>query len=288
MGLLQFETKRPLLKRLALLSLLAVLAPSHLRADSLAQFHFPIGDLLVVLYDQDKPATVSNFRQYVLDSRFNDSFVQRWEPGFVIQGGGWFVTNRHAANPSLAPIRSSPSITNEFSVGRHFSNTFGTLAMARVAGQTNSASSQWFFNLASNTGLDAVDGGFTVFGRVAVGTNVLARFNIVTVANGLYTLNLSTSLPTIPVLSRTPTYEDLVYNNITLPAWPSAQIVREAGGTRRISWNSIANLTNHVEFTTAWPPAWQTLSSTVGTGATLEFRDTRTPATAGFYRIRIE
>jgi cyclophilin family peptidyl-prolyl cis-trans isomerase len=38
--------------------------------------------------------------------------------------------------------------------------------MARVGGQPNSATSQWFVNLANNLSLDATDGGFTAFGRV--------------------------------------------------------------------------------------------------------------------------
>jgi hypothetical protein len=55
-----------------------------------------------------------------------------------------------------------PAVTNEPGL----SNLRGTVAMARVGGQTNSATSQWFINLADNTSLDNVDGGFTVFARV--------------------------------------------------------------------------------------------------------------------------
>lgn len=274
---------------LALLALLALAAPARpLRADCLAQFHLPIGDLLVVLYDLDKPATVANFRQYALDGRFQDTIVHRWEPGFVIQGGGWLVTNRHTAAAILSPVRTSAAIPNEFDCGRRFSNTFGTIAMARVSGQTNSATSQWFFNLANNASLDTVDGGFTVFGRLAVGANVLNRFNNVAISNGIYRVNLGGSLASLPVLSPSPTYADLVFTDITLPDWPRARISRDPDGARRIAWTSIGNLTNHVEFALAHPPQWHTLASPVGTGCTLEFRDTRPPATAGLYRIRIE
>jgi cyclophilin family peptidyl-prolyl cis-trans isomerase len=46
------------------------------------------------------------------------------------------------------------------------SNLTGTIAMARVGGQVNSATSEFFINLSDNTGLDTVDEGFTVFGAV--------------------------------------------------------------------------------------------------------------------------
>jgi cyclophilin family peptidyl-prolyl cis-trans isomerase len=58
---------------------------------------------------------------------------------------------------------------NEFDPSR--SNVHGTIAMAKLGSDPNSASNQWFFNLADNggvppLGLDFQNGGFTVFGRV--------------------------------------------------------------------------------------------------------------------------
>jgi len=38
--------------------------------------------------------------------------------------------------------------------------------MAKLSGQPNSATSEWFINLANNTFLDSSNGGFTVFGKV--------------------------------------------------------------------------------------------------------------------------
>src|SRR6185436_9961607 len=105
----------------------------------------------------------------------------RCVPRFVIQAGGyWCPTPQSAAPYRHDFVPYSPdfgTITNEFSVGPRLSNTFGTLAMARAGGITNSASSEWFLNLNNNSALDDVDGGFTVFGRITGSTNALEFFN---------------------------------------------------------------------------------------------------------------
>src|SRR5205807_1646786 len=68
------------------------------------------------------------------------------------------------ANPStLVPIAQHPAVPNEFGI----SNTIGTLAMAKLGSDPNSATNQFFFNLGNNSSnLDTQNGGFTVFGQV--------------------------------------------------------------------------------------------------------------------------
>jgi cyclophilin family peptidyl-prolyl cis-trans isomerase len=130
----------------------------------------------VVLFDQPgagAPLTVRNFRNYVNRGAYRNSIIHRSIPGFVIQGGGFTVnglgdvleqTPTSGADavdviPTDAPVR------NEFNAGR--SNLRGTIAMAKVDNNPNSATSQWFFNLANNSrNLDNQNGGFTVFGQV--------------------------------------------------------------------------------------------------------------------------
>ena len=64
------------------------------------------------------------------------------------------------------------NIDNEFNVGPLIHNTFGTLAMAKTAGEPDSAASAFFFNLADNSStLDNENGGYTVFGQVISGSN---------------------------------------------------------------------------------------------------------------------
>ena len=147
-----------------------------------------LGNVDVELFDQDKPITVSNFLTYAQSHRLDNSILQRCIPHFVLQGGEYTVPNPYSSAPfeivSRIPIYGN--ITNEFHVGTLRSNVFGTIAMAKVPGDPNSASSAWFFNLADNsTNLDNLNGGFTVFGQVKSGLNVLSYFNTLSVNSGI-------------------------------------------------------------------------------------------------------
>lgn len=109
------------------------------------------------LFETNAPATVANFLSYAKSGRYDATIVHRSVPNFVIQSGGFALRS-----DGIVPVPTFGAITNEPGV----SNLRGTVAMARVGGQTNSATSQWFINLVDNIALDGVDGGFTVFGRV--------------------------------------------------------------------------------------------------------------------------
>jgi cyclophilin family peptidyl-prolyl cis-trans isomerase len=101
---------------------------------------------------------VANFLNYVNDGDYAGSFIHRSVPGFVVQGGGFTFINGEAGS-----VPSDPPIANEF--GR--SNVRGTVAMAKLGNDPDSATSQWFINLADNSAvLDDSNGGFTVFGVV--------------------------------------------------------------------------------------------------------------------------
>jgi peptidyl-prolyl cis-trans isomerase A (cyclophilin A) len=128
--------------------------------DSMIRFDTSAGPINVELFDAAAPRTVANFFNYINDGRFNNSIFNRLLSGFVLQGGAFTFDSTSA---QLVPIATDPAVVNEFGA----SNTLGTLAMAKMPGDPNSATSQFFFNLANNTGLDTQNGGFTVFGKVA-------------------------------------------------------------------------------------------------------------------------
>lgn len=124
------------------------------------QFQTVMGDFEVNLYDEDTPQTVENFLAYVNSGAYSNTFVHRTVSGFVVQGGGFTYD---AEGDSVSAIADNAPVTNE----PEFANVRGTIAMAKVSGQPNSATNEWFFNLADNTSsLDGQNGGFTVFGEV--------------------------------------------------------------------------------------------------------------------------
>jgi len=121
-----------------------------------------LGPIDIALLDAAAPLTVANFMNYVNRGAYNNSFIHRSVPGFIIQGGGY--TWDSTANGYYTVAANSP-VMNEFSSTRP--NLRGTVAMAKLGGDPNSATTEWFFNLADNSAnLDAQNGGFTVFGQV--------------------------------------------------------------------------------------------------------------------------
>ena len=152
-----------------------------------------VGDLDVTLLPESAPQTVENFMNYVNKGAYNGTIFHRSVPGFVIQGGGFKVEgDRIVSIPADAPVQ------NEFNV----SNTRGTVAMAKLEGNPNSATNQWFFNLSNSNAanLDAQNGGFTVFGRVAnaAGLALMDRIGALPRYNNEYPLYNYRSGPVLP------------------------------------------------------------------------------------------
>lgn len=154
------------------------------------------GEINIVLFDQPgqgAPITVNNFVKYANDGDYINTIIHRSISNFIIQGGGFTVNNLRVNNvPADAPI------VNEFSPNR--SNTRGTIAMAKLPDNPNSATNQWFFNLGNNSrNLDNQNGGFTVFGKVLPGNNLI-------------TMDAIASLPVVNGSNINPVFTDLPVN----------------------------------------------------------------------------
>lgn len=141
-------------------------------------FHTNQGDFTVELEPERAPKTVANFLQYVREGHYDGTIFHRVVAGFVVQGGGFTADYRKL--PTHGPIQ------NEADKG--LSNERGTIAMARTS-DPHSASDQFFINLKFNGSLDyrakTTDGwGYTAFGRVVDGMNIVARIGNVPTGKG--------------------------------------------------------------------------------------------------------
>ena len=161
-------------------------------ADTYVDLATSLGDVIIELFDADTPLTVQNFLTYAenatLGSGYTGSFFSRLVPGFVLQGGGY-----DDANGAVSAIAAGPPVANEYSASHP--NVQGTVAMAKVGGDPNSATDQFFVNLADNSAnLDAQNGGFTVFGQVTADS-----FPVVQAIAALPTVNAGSPFDALPV-----------------------------------------------------------------------------------------
>lgn len=177
-----------------------VTASSAVHANTFVRVSTSYGDLTLELFDDVAPITVQNFLNYVNRGDYNGTFFGRSIPGFVLQGGSYYFDQ----GPKL--IETDPPIVNEFSV----SNTRGTIAMAKLAGDPDSAKSAFFINLVDNSAtLDVDNGGYTVFGQV-LGDGM----NVVDAIAALPTFAPGSAFPNLPLRNYTdPSANTLILAN---------------------------------------------------------------------------
>lgn len=163
-----------------------------LASDTFLTINTNYGSFQVELFNTLTPQTVSNFLHYVNTGSFVDSIFHRSIPGFVLQGGGYTTSNSSFSSVSqFTAIATQGTIASEAGIP----NARGTLAMALSTGP-NSATSQWYINLADNTSLNgsSTGGPYTVFGKV-IGDGM----QIVDKLASLPTLNQGGAFANLPV-----------------------------------------------------------------------------------------
>jgi len=191
---------RHLLGSAGLMLLLVTQGQSAL-AGTIVRISTSIGDFSIELLDAEAPLTVSNFLNYVTRNDYNATFLHRVVDDFVMQGGAY----RFERFVGPVDVPTDPPIPNEFGTP----NTRGTVAMAKVPDEPDSATSQWFVNISDNTELDSNNGGFTVFG------NVLGEgMTVVDAIDALPTINPGRLVPSAPFFTDSYTGPwDFVYIN---------------------------------------------------------------------------
>jgi peptidyl-prolyl cis-trans isomerase A (cyclophilin A) len=171
------------------MALAALLAPAA--NATIVRVQTSLGAFDVNLYDQTTPATVTNFLNYVNTGAYNNSVFHRMVSGFIAQTGGY----TYQGTPSLGSVIQNAAVAND----PKYSNVRGTIAMAKLSGNANSATNQWFINLGNNSAnLDTQNGGFTVFGQV-VGNGM----TVVDAISALQTFNFGSPFDEIPLRNYT-------------------------------------------------------------------------------------
>ena len=189
------------------------------------RFATVLGNIDVQLFSAQKPITVTNFLKYVDQGRYfkidptthhrASNFIHRSVSNFIIQGGGWIGTLNPADPIHIKPTQvvEFPAIQDEIGI----SNRRGMIAMAKSG--PNTATSQWFINLADNGGpphnLDSPtnNGGYTVFGQV-IRNGMTAVDSIA----ALTTYNFNPPFDTLPLRNYNPNTQDLALSHlITIP-----------------------------------------------------------------------
>ena len=241
------------LRSILLCFALTILSPTLFAQTSgtnpIARFHTDLGDIDVALLQDIAPNNVANFLGYVNPGIYDNSFIHRSVPAFIIQGGGYAFVN----NQATALVQHA-AVVNEF----HISNTRGTIAMAKLSGDPNSATNQWFFNESDSNApnLDTQNGGFTVFGRIIS-------------SSGLSTMD---TIAAVPIFNAGAPFDSLPLRNYTSGNIQDANLVH-------VIWIKVVP-----QITTMTHPSASTIHLQINGAAskTYQLQTSATPASSGF------
>ncbi|TMI37563.1 peptidylprolyl isomerase, partial [Candidatus Bathyarchaeota archaeon] len=126
------------------------------------------GQIEIELYQNATPKTVTNFVNLARSGFYNNLVWHRIAKNFVIQTGD--PNTRNAGGNNITWGKGGSSQTVPLEVVSSLQNTAGYVGMARLGNDLNSGTSQFYINLNDNR--VALDGKYTVFGKVISGMNV--------------------------------------------------------------------------------------------------------------------
>lgn len=201
---------------------------------AVARFQSVLGDFEVLLDPQSAPISVANFTGYANRGDYQATFIHRSTTYNaasiqIVQGGGFFLEGN-----TIFGIPTQPPILLE----TNQSNLRGTIAMARTSAP-DSATCQWFFNLADNRALDpgTPTGGYAVFGSVlGRGMDVIDQIGEAPV------VDLSGQLG--PIFSELPLIGNslVLINSVRVEPFAITNFTR-SGNTAELRWQALSTNT---------------------------------------------
>lgn len=142
--------------------------PKSERTNKQAVIDTSKGEVVIKLYGEIAPRTVSNFIFLAKENFYQDLTFHRVDPGFVVQGGD-----------PLDSGQGGPGYTIPAEISEKAKHKKGAVAMARLSDAVNpekaSSGSQFYITLAKAPFLD---GEYTVFGEVIKGMEVVEAIEI--------------------------------------------------------------------------------------------------------------
>ena len=156
----------------------------------LVELETSMGNITIELNEEKAPKTVENFLNYVNSGHYEGTIFHRIIDGFMIQGGGM--------DAEMNEKKTNAPVENEADNG--LKNDQGTIAMARTQ-DPHSATSQFFINVKDNdflnhSGKNAQGWGYTVFGKVTSGMDVIEKMR--SVPTGRF--GMHADVPSTPVV----------------------------------------------------------------------------------------
>ena len=264
---------------LILLMLVALITESVSAGPPIARFQSVLGNFDVLLDAATKPISVRNFTAYANRGAYDTTIIHRSTTKNptdiqIVQGGGFELVSN-----ILVPVTTDSPILLEAGM----SNLRGTLAMARTP-DPNSATSQWYFNVANNTRLDF---DYAVFGQtLGGGQGVLDAIGAVPTYDKRLQLQ-DGAFGQLPLFGPDLFIQNLVFiNSVRVETFAITNVTRTANITE-LRWTALStNTPVRVERTTDLVTGpWTPLATNLTTGA---FTDTNAPARGAFYRLITE
>jgi peptidyl-prolyl cis-trans isomerase B (cyclophilin B) len=154
-----------------------IIAPGDIMSSTVIEMKTTFGVITLELDAEKAPKTVENFVRYATDGFYDGTIFHRVIDNFMIQGGGF--------DADMQQKESGEPIENEADNG--LKNDRGTIAMARTM-DPHSATAQFFLNVKDNdflnhSGKNMQGWGYTVFGKVTAGDDVLDKIRSVETGN---------------------------------------------------------------------------------------------------------
>ena len=139
--------------------------------DEVTVIETDFGKIVIELYANETPGHAANFKKLVKTGYYTGTTFHRVIPGFVVQGGDLYSKDTNPANDGTG----GPGYDQKAELGqKHLRRC---VAAARLPDQVNpekrSSGSQFYFCLVDLPFLD--EGGYTVFGKVIKGMDVVDK-----------------------------------------------------------------------------------------------------------------